>query len=206
MPINPFGPVWNNLLIPLGQSLVQPYAALLNTSLSPLYQAIRKPCKNYDQAVERFEALIKTVELVIQFSAYFFLYQKGCHLGVHYLGLIGGAVTFSLIYGAGCWLDQKLKTQMNSICTGTWLYYKGISSLQSNREWMLLAIIIGGHLTRQHEQMTEKTAWDQRRTTMAKSLANFFYGKLKPVEQPAGNPPAHQNVDSLQDPLDGKSK
>src|ERR1700733_15010077 len=120
MPIyfNPFGPVCNNLLIPLGKSLVQPYATLFTKTLLPLYQSVRKPSKSFEQAVERSEALIKTLELVVQFSAYFFLYQKGWQFGVEYLGLLGGAVTFSLIYGAGCWVDEKLKTTMNSICTG----------------------------------------------------------------------------------------
>jgi hypothetical protein len=87
-------------------------------------------------------SLIKNLEFVVQFSVYFFLYQKGWSFGSHYLSLAGGAITFSLIYGAGCWVDDKLKTNMNGICTGIWLYYKGMRSLRTNREEVLASIIV----------------------------------------------------------------
>ena len=186
MPIdfNPFGPVWNNLVFPLGSSLVQPYVALIKTSILPLYRSARKPCKTYEEEVERFNALIKTVELVVQFSVYFFLYQKGWHYGVYYLGLIGGAVVFSLIYGAGCWVDEKLKTNMNTICTGSWLYYEGIKNLRTSREWMLVSIIVAGYLTRQHENSKATTSWDAKRTHAAEWCASWFFDKSKPPEKP----------------------
>jgi len=186
MPIdfNPFGPVCYNLLIPLGKSLVQPYVALFNTSIHPLYKSVRQPCKNYEQSVERFNALIKTIELIAQFSLYFFLYQKGWLYGVYYLGMIGGAVTFSLLYGAGCWVDNKLKTNMNNICTGTWLYYEGIKNIRISREWMLVSVIVGGFLTKEHEKSKTATSWDARRTRVAEWCASWFFDKAKPAEKP----------------------
>jgi hypothetical protein len=211
MPItfNPFGPVYHNLFVPLATSLAQPYVTLLDTSLRPLYQSVTKPCKNHDQALERSVALIKTAELIVQFSIYFFLYQKGWHFGMHYLGIVGAAGVFSLIYGAGCWVDTQLKTNMNSICTATWLYYKGLRTVASNREGLLASIIIGGYLNQQHEKSSETTGWAAKREKAAEWIAPFFFQKPEPLPQNAEIPATSSSqgvVDSSKDSTDGKSE
>jgi hypothetical protein len=80
--------------------------------------------------------------------------------------MIGGAVTFSLLYGAGCWVDNKLKTNMNNICTGTWLYYEGIKNIRISREWMLV-LHRRGIPDKEHEKSKTATSWDARRTRVA---------------------------------------
>jgi hypothetical protein len=81
MRFNPFGPVCNNILIPLAQSLYKPYDTLFKQSIKPLYRSMMSPCRDYDQAVDRYTALIKTAELVVQFCVYLFCYQKGWQSG-----------------------------------------------------------------------------------------------------------------------------
>jgi hypothetical protein len=175
--INPFEPVYKNILLPLATSQLEPYVTLYNKSIRPLYQSVMRPCKNYDQAVERYTAFIKTLELAVQFSVYFFLYQKGWNFGTHHLGLPGGAIAFSLIYAAGCWVDVQLKTNMNDICTGTWLYYKGIRNFGINREAMLVSIIIAGHLTHKHQDSPRASIWEAKRHSAAEWIAQCFFNK-----------------------------
>lgn len=205
--INPFEPVYNNILLPLAKSQIQPYVTLYNNSIRPLYHSVMRPCQTYEQAVERYTAFIKTLELTAQFSVYFFLYQKGWHFGEHYLGLFGGAVAFSLIYTAGCWVDGQLKTNMNDICTGTWLYYKGIRSLGRNKEWMLASIIVAGHLTHQHKEQSPINSWEANRHAAAKWLAEWFFTKPEPKplpERPDGR--GGEAINGAHDPADGKSE
>ncbi len=204
--INPFEPVYTNILVPLTTGLAQPYITLYNKSLRPLYHSVTRPCTLYGQAVERSHALIRTLELVVQFSVYFFLYQKGWHIGVHYLGLLGGAVAFSLIYGAGCWVDGQLKTNMNDICTGTWLYYKGIRNFGTNREAMLASIIIARHLTHQHQEQSSINKWEANRQAAAEWLAQFFFTEPKTSLPEKLDGRGGEAIDSAQNPTDRKSE
>jgi hypothetical protein len=202
--INPFAPVYHNILLPLVTSQIQPYVTLFNKSIRPLYNSVTTRCQGYDQAVVRTTAFIKTVELVVQFSVYFFLYQKGWDLGTHYFGLAGGGVAFSLIYAAGCWVDDQLQTNMNDICTGTWLYYKGIRNFGTNREAMLASIIIAGHLT--HQESPKASRWDTKRQSAAEWIARRFYDKPDPSLQRAALNAAQKVVDRTGDPSDRKSE
>ncbi|HEY5236708.1 MAG TPA: hypothetical protein VIJ14_11060, partial [Rhabdochlamydiaceae bacterium] len=195
--INPFAPVYNNILLPLATSQIKPYITLYDKSIRPLYNSVMTPCQSYEQAVERYTAFIKTVELAVQFTVYFFLYQKGWHFGTHHLGLPGGAIAFSLIYAAGCWVDGQLKTNMNDICTGTWLYYKGIRNFGTNREAVLASIIVAGHLTRQHKEQSTVNSWDANRRAAAEWIAQCFFDKPQ-------SSPAHRRLDGVSgDAIDG---
>jgi hypothetical protein len=199
--INPFEPVYKHILLPLVKSQTQPYVTLYNQSIRPLYHSVTRSCQGYEQAVKRNTAFIQTLELIAQFSVYLFLYQNGWHFGNHYLGLVGGAICFSLIYGAGCWVDQQLNTNMNDICTGTWLYYKGLRNFGTNREAMLASIIIAGHLTHQHKEST--SSWDAKRQYAAERLAQWFYTKPEPkplLERPDSR--GEEAIDRAQDSPD----
>jgi hypothetical protein len=203
--INPFRPVYTNILLPLGTSLAEPYVTLYNKSIKPLYNSVTRTCQTYDEAVVRYTAFIKTLELVVQFSVYFFLYQKGWHIGVHYFGLLGGAVAFSLIYAAGCWVDGQLKTNMNDICTGTWLYYKGARNFSANREAMLASIIIAQHLTHQQKEESSVNSWETKRRAAAEWLAQRSFTEPKPLpERPDVR--GAEAVDSAHDLPDGERK
>ncbi len=204
--INPFAPVYHNILLPLVTSQIQPYVTLFDNSIRPLYNSVTTRCQGYDQAVVRNTAFIKTVELVVQFSVYFFLYQKGWDLGTHYLGLLGGAVAFSVIYAAGCWVDDQLKTNMNDICTGTWLYYKGNRNFGTNREAMLASIIIAGHLTHQHQESPKASRWEAKRQSAAEWIARRFYDKPESSLQKSVRNVTQKAVDSAEDPSDRKSE
>jgi hypothetical protein len=175
--INPFNPVYQNILLPLVTSQIEPYVTLYNKSIRPLYHPITRSCQNYEQAVERWTAFIKTLELAVQFSVYFFLYQKGWSFGTYHLGPPGGAIAFSLIYAAGCWVDGQFKTNMNDICTGTWLYYRGIKNFGTNREAMLISIIIARQLTHQHQDSYTSSSWEIKRHSAATWIATCFYDK-----------------------------
>jgi hypothetical protein len=198
--INPFEPVYKNIFVPLVTSQIQPYITLYRQSLQPIYLIVTEPCKNHDQAVQRYTACIKTLELIAQFMIYFFLYHNGWHLGTHYMGLVGGAAAFSLIYGTGHFVDKKLHMNMNDFCTGTWLYYKGITNLTTNREALLGSIIVAGHLTHKAEFFCS-TKWEK---AAAEWLADRFFTKPKPshdLSQLEG-----QTVNRAQDPSNGKSQ
>ena len=203
MPIqfNPFRPVCDNLLIPLAYSLAEPYTELARKSILPLYYSVTKPCRSYDQAVKRSEALLKTVELAVQFFVYFLVYQKGCSLGMHYFGLAGGGAAFALIYGAGYWVDRQLNTCMNDICTGSWLYCKGITTLLTSfgkkREGMLAALVVGRYLTYQNPTYN---SWDGKRLEAAKWLAKFVFQKPSIPDSSRDN-----LVNSTQDSPNGES-
>ena len=203
--INPFA-VYHNILLPLVTSQIQPYVTLFDKSIRPLYNSVTTRCQGYDPAVVRCTAFIKTVELTLQFSVYFFFYQKGWDLGTHYLGLLGGAVAFSLIYAAGCWVDDQLKTNMNDICTGTWLYYKGIRNFGTNREAMLASIIIARHLTHQHQEPSKASRWEAKRQSAAEWIAHRFYDKPESSLQKSVNTAINKAVDSAQDLSNRKSK
>ena len=177
MRFNPFGPVCNNILVPLAQSLYKPYDTLFKQSIQPLYRSMMSPSQDYCDAVERYTILIKTAELVVQFCVYLFCYQKGWEIGTHYLGLAGGALAFSLIYAAGCWVDTQLKTNTHDICTGTWLYLKGLRNLGVNREAMLASMIVAGHLTKKHGDPHAPTVWENKRTKAAEWVAGCIFKK-----------------------------
>jgi len=204
--INPFAPVYNNILHPLAMSQIQPYATLYNNSIQPLYHSAMTRCQGYDQAVKRCTAFIKTVELAVQFAVYFFLYQKGWHLGTHYLGLPGGAAAFSLIYAAGCWVDDQLNTNMNDICTGTWLYYKGIRNFGTNREAMLVSIVIAGHLTHQHQESPKASSWEAKRHSAAEWIAQCFFDKPGSSPKKSVDGAGEKAVDGGEHPADGKAE
>jgi hypothetical protein len=206
--INPFQPVITNILRPLATSQMEPYVTLYNKSIRPLYESVMKPCKDYAEAVVRYKAFIKTVELAAQFTVYFFLYQKGWRYGTHHLGLPGGAAAFSLIYAAGCWVDGQLKTNMNDICTGTWLYYKGVRNFGSNREAMLLSIIIAGHLTHKHQEDSQASGWDAKRQSAAEWIAQCFFKKPEPLQpnflpDTAADSRGGESLDCNKNPGDG---
>lgn len=210
--INPFEPVYKNILVPLITSQIQPYVTLYKQSLQPLYNLVTTRCENHSQAVKRYEGCIRTLELIVQFSFYFFLYQNGWHYGIHYFGLVGGAAAFSLIYGAGDFVDRQLQTNMNNICTGTWLYYQGISNLSTNREAMLVSIIIAGHLTHQQNE-TSPTGWEKKRTAVAEGIATRIewltarlFSKPKPSSEPPTNTLKDDTVNRTQNPPDGESQ
>jgi|GEM_PF-1705093 len=202
--INPFEPVYKNILIPLVTSQIQPYVTLYKQSLLPLYNLVTKRCENHSQAVKRYEGCIRTLELIVQFSLYFFLDQNGWHYGTHYFGLVGGAAAFSLIYGAGHFVDRQLQTNMNDICTGTWLYYKGICNLSTNREAMLVSIIIAGHLTHQQKEQPQ-TSWEKKRTAAADWLAKRLFTPPKLLPEPSTNTLKNEPVNSTQDATNGES-
>ncbi len=204
--INPFQPVYKNILLPLATSQIEPYVTLYNNSILPLYNSAMKPCQNYQQAVARYKAFIQTVELAVQFSVYFFLYQKGWHYGTHHLGLPGGAIAFSLIYAAGCWVDGQLKTNMNDICTGTWLYYKGVSNFGSNREAMLISIIFARHLTHQQKEDSQSSGWDAKRQYGAEWIAQCFFEKPQPLSERRTEGVGGETVDSADHPDDRKGE
>ncbi|HEX2579177.1 MAG TPA: hypothetical protein VHK67_02090 [Rhabdochlamydiaceae bacterium] len=203
--INPFEPVYKNILFPLLTSQIQPYVTLYKQSLQPIYQMVTQPCKSKNQAVERYVACIKTLELIAQFSIYFFLYQKGFHLGTHYFGLVGGAAAFSLIYSAGHFVDKQLHTNMIDICTGTWLYYKGITTLTTNREALLGSIIIAGHLT-QKEEKPHANSWEKKRKATATWLADSFFTPPKPALEQRPSGLVGKSVNRAQNPTDRKSQ
>ncbi len=185
MPIqlNPFRPAYDNLLVPLTKSLVKPYANLLDDSVIPLYNSFIHSSGSYQEGVEKFNCLLKTLELVAQISIYFFVYQKGWDFGLRYFGLAGGGVACTLIYGLGHIADQQLNTRFNDISTGSWLYFKGgralLSSFGANREAALAALLVGGYLGTQHQKSSATNGWDATRQKMAEQLAWFFgYRKL----------------------------
>jgi len=204
--INPFAPVYYHILLPLVKSQIQPYVTLFDKSIRPLYNSVTTRSQGYYQAVERNTAFIKTIELIVQFSVYFFLYQKGWDLGTHYFGLAGGAVAFSLIYAAGCWVDDQLQTNMNDICTGTWLYYKGIRNFGTNREAMLASIIIAGHLTHQHQESPKASRWETKRQSAAEWIARLFYDKPESSLQKSVNTAAKKAVDGTHDFPNGEDE
>jgi hypothetical protein len=200
---NPFGPVCNNILIPLAQSLYKPYDTLFQQSIKPLYRFVMNPSQDYYDAVERYTILIKTAELVVQFCVYLFCYQKGWEIGTHYLGLAGGALAFSLIYAAGCWVDTQLKTNTHDICTGTWLYLKGLRNLGVNREAMLASMIVAGHLTKKHGDPHAPTGWEKQRTKAAEWIAGCIF-KKEPL-LPLGNEDGSRDlIDRPQDSSNGQ--
>lgn len=204
MPIefNLFKPAYNNLLVPLAHSLVQPYTQLVNDSAIPLYRSVTGRGQSYQEGVEKFNSMIKTIELVGQIALFFFVYQKGWNFGVHYLGLLGGAGACAAIYGIGWNIDQILNTRINDIFTGTWLYYKGLTTLviDRNLEGPLAALLVGGFLGLRHQESSQKeNSWDANRLKAAERLASFFGYASTPQNNSSSN-----LVDRPQDLPDGK--
>ena len=151
-------------------------------SILPAYNSIVRKGQSYDDGVEKFNSIIKTVVLIGQVAIFFFLYQRAWDFGARYFGLalgpaIGGGLCV-VIYGVGCALDEHLKSRITTISTISWLHYKGslslVESLGTSREEALAALLVSGFLGLKHEHI-ETT--DREPFKMAEWLAGVFYTK-----------------------------
>jgi hypothetical protein len=207
MPIefNLFKPAYDNILVPLANSLVLPYTDLMKDTIKPLYHSFTARGQSYQDGVQKFNSMLKTIELIAQVSVFFFIYQKGWDLGMRYFGLALGPIASGFlcaaVYGAGCTLDNYLNTRITNICTGTWLYYKGgttlLRSLGTYREGLLAALLLNVCLGFKHQKASSQTenSWDINRRKAAEWLASSF-GYQKPPstsQSPGGN----KSIDSV---------
>jgi hypothetical protein len=189
MPIafNPFEPAYQNVLLPLANSLAVPYTNLVKYSIIPTYSLIVTKARSYEEGVEKFNSIIKTALLIVQIAVFFFLYQKAWSFGMQYFGLalgplVGGAVC-TIVYGVGYHaLDQHLNNRITTICTISWLHYRGsislIESLGTNREGALAALLISGFLGLKHQHIDQtKPDHHVKPFRAAQWLAQCFFDK-----------------------------
>ena len=209
MPIafNPFEPAYQNVLLPLVNSLAVPYKNLVRYSIIPTYSLIVTPARSYKEGVEKINSIIKTALLIVQIAVFFFLYQKAWNFGVQYFGialgpLVGGTLC-TIVYGVGYHaLDQHLNNRITTICTIIWLHYRGsislIESLGTNREGALAALLISSFLGKHQHMAQTKFDHHVKPFRAAEWLAQWFFEKSEPRFD------SRQTINNTQNFPDGK--
>ncbi len=139
----------------LATPLVRPYYDLINSDLKS-----QQACKK----------LLQTITRIALATAGFFVYKTGWHLGVRYLGLLGGMGTFCILYIIG----NKIDAPANYTAATSWFLYEGILGLL--RSWgaspaaMLCLLLVREKKDSQEPQGIMKLL-DPFFTTAAASLA-----------------------------------
>jgi len=213
--INFFAPAYQNVLVPLANSLILPYINLVTDSIIPMCSSIARNGQSYEERVEKFNSMIKTGQLVVQIAVFFLFYQKAWNIGTSYFGLalgpVAGGVLCTVIYGVGCTLDQHLNNNITNICTLNWLHYKGsislIESLGTNREGALAALLISGFLGLKHQHIDRKNhAYNVKPFRAAEWMAQLFFDKPQPLPERRVDGLGREAIDGVQDLPNGELK